>query len=196
MRITTNEKYSCWALLGTQTFWTCSKLSYWPAEAIRTRRTLFKLIVIVIARMTRNDQEWSPEQTWIVNSSSFGSRFGTVGLGHYRHLWGLSPGGYKIDYTCHPHYLMVDSMPCMVGQRLLVIRCELVEIEDKSKITFVGLCAAFWSIFLRKNSPQITHAKRKCQHNIVRLVFVYILLSTCQWVHMAFAIKRPNVLLM
>ncbi len=26
------------------------------------------------------------------------------------------------------------------------------------KGTFVGLYAAFWSIFLRKNSPQITHA--------------------------------------
>ncbi len=24
--------------------------------------------------------------------------------------------------------------------------------------TFVGLCGAFWSIFFRKNSPQITHA--------------------------------------
>ncbi len=85
MCITTNEKYSCWALLGTQTFWTCSKLSYRPAEATRMRRTLFELIVIVIviARMTKNDQEWSLEQTRIVNSSSFGSRFGSVGLGHY-----------------------------------------------------------------------------------------------------------------
>ncbi len=82
MRITTNEKYSCWTLLGGQTFWTCSKLLYWPAEATRMRRTLFELIVIVIARMTRNDQEWSPEQTRIVNSCSFGSRFGPVGLGH------------------------------------------------------------------------------------------------------------------
>ncbi len=26
------------------------------------------------------------------------------------------------------------------------------------KVTFVGLCAAFWSIFLRENYPQITHA--------------------------------------
>ncbi len=84
--ITTNEKYSCWALLCARTFWTCSKKSYWPAEATRTRRTLFELIVIVIviARMTRNDQEWSPEQTRIVNSSSFGSRFGTVGLVQYQ----------------------------------------------------------------------------------------------------------------
>ncbi len=87
MRITTNEKYSCWALLGIQTFWTCSKLSYWPAEATRTRRTLFELIVIVtvIAGMTKNDQGWSLEQTRIVNSSSFGSRFGAVALGHYVH---------------------------------------------------------------------------------------------------------------
>ncbi len=85
MRITTNEKYSCWALLGIRTFWTCSKLSYQPAEATRTRRTLFALIVIVIviARMTKNDQEWSLEQTRIVSSSSFESRFGTV-------KWGIS----------------------------------------------------------------------------------------------------------
>ncbi len=27
-----------------------------------------------------------------------------------------------------------------------------------NKLTFVGLCAVFWSIFLRKNSPQITKA--------------------------------------
>ncbi len=69
--ITTSFKQE-WKLfaLGTQTFWTCSKLSYWPAEAIRTRRTLFELIVIVIviARMTRNDHQWSLEQTRIVNS--------------------------------------------------------------------------------------------------------------------------------
>ncbi len=26
------------------------------------------------------------------------------------------------------------------------------------KITFVGLCVAFWNIFLRKHSSQITHA--------------------------------------
>ncbi len=43
---------------------------------------MFELIVIVISWMTRKDKEWSLEQTWIVNSSSFGSRFGTVGLGH------------------------------------------------------------------------------------------------------------------
>ncbi len=28
------------------------------------------------------------------------------------------------------------------------------------KWTFVGLCAVFWSIFLRKNSSQITHANQ------------------------------------
>ncbi len=57
MRITTNERYSCWALLGIRNFWTCSKLSYRPAKATCMRRTLFELIVIVIviARMTRND---------------------------------------------------------------------------------------------------------------------------------------------
>ncbi len=82
MCITTNEKYSCWAQLGIWNYLTYSKLSYRPAEATWTRRTLFELIVIVIVitRMTRNDQEWSPEQTRIVNSSSFGSRFGTVRL--------------------------------------------------------------------------------------------------------------------
>ncbi len=38
--------------------------------------------------------------------------------------------------------------------------------------------------------------KRKCEHNLFQLVFVYILLSTSQWVHMALAIKRPDNLLM
>ncbi len=84
----------------------------------------------------------------------------------------------------------------------------------RKKWTFVGLCVVFWSIFLRKNSPQITHAnhmtmstigqiyswpdycKTKENVNIVRHVFVYILLSTCQWVHMALAINRPDILLM
>ncbi len=33
-----------------------------------------------------NDQEWSLKLTRIVHSSSFGSRFGTVGLGHYNHI--------------------------------------------------------------------------------------------------------------
>ncbi len=46
MHISRNENYSCW-----------------PAEVTRMRRTLFELIVIVIARMTRNDtpteHEWS-----------------------------------------------------------------------------------------------------------------------------------------
>ncbi len=43
--------------LGRQKFWTCSKLSCWPAKVTRMRITLFELIVIVIviARMTRND---------------------------------------------------------------------------------------------------------------------------------------------
>ncbi len=45
-----------------------------PAEATRTRRTLFEsiVIVIVIARMTTNDQEWSLEPTRMIDSCSFG----------------------------------------------------------------------------------------------------------------------------
>ncbi len=52
--------------------------------AIRTRRTLFKwiVIVIVIARMTMNDHEWSLEPTRMVYSCSFRDRFRTVGLGY------------------------------------------------------------------------------------------------------------------
>ncbi len=51
--------------------------------ATRVRRTLFEwiVIVIVIARMTMNDQEWSLEPTWMVDSCSFGDRFGTVERG-------------------------------------------------------------------------------------------------------------------
>ncbi len=53
----------------------------WDLGITRMRRTLFELIiiVIVIARMTRNDPL---TKTWMVNSSSFGSRFGTVRLGY------------------------------------------------------------------------------------------------------------------
>ncbi len=52
--------------------------------ATRTRRTLFEwiVIVIVIARMTTNDQEWSLEPTQMVDSCSFWDRLGTVGLGY------------------------------------------------------------------------------------------------------------------
>ncbi len=58
-----------------------------------------------------------------------------------------------------------------------------------NKLTFVGLCVAFWSIFARKNSPRlpmqitwpwppvgrfshglITVRQRKCKHKVVRLV--------------------------
>ncbi len=77
----------------------------------------------------------------------------------------------------------------------------------------MGLCVAFWSIFTRKNSPQITNANhmtmtmgrfrnglitvRQEKVNIKLLdlcesLIVYILLSTCQWVHLALALNRPD----
>ncbi len=40
----------------------------------RTRRMLFEWIVIVIAKMTMNDHEWSLEPTRMVDSCSFGDR--------------------------------------------------------------------------------------------------------------------------
>ncbi len=80
----------------------------------------------------------------------------------------------------------------------------------------VGLCAAFWSIFLRnKLHPEyscqtrdhdhqwadlvmawLLWDKRKCEHNDVKLESVYILLSKWQCVHIALAINRPDILLM
>ncbi len=42
----------------------------------------------------------------------------------------------------------------------------------------------------------VRQKKRKCEHKVVRLVFVYILLSTWQWAHLALAINRPDILLM
>ncbi len=39
-----------------------------------------------------------------------------------------------------------------------------------------------WAYLVMVWLPQ---AKRKCEHKVVRLVFVNILLSTCQWVHTA-----------
>ncbi len=79
--------------------------------------------------------------------------------------------------------------------------------------TFVDLCVTFWSIFLKNNSSQITHAnhitmttsrqiwawrdysKTKANVNIrlLELCDVYILLSKCQWVHMALAISRHDI---
>ncbi len=81
MCISKNENYSCWV---KRNVWTCSKLSYWVAEVTHMRRTLFELIVIVIviARMTRNDPPNEHESCWIVNSYSFGSRFSTMRFGH------------------------------------------------------------------------------------------------------------------
>ncbi len=87
------------------------------------------------------------------------------------------------------------------------------------KITFIGLCTAFWSIFMRKTPLQITHAnhmtmttsgqillwpdyhKKKENVNIKLLdlwesSIVYILLSTCQWVQVTFAINIPDIILM
>ncbi len=70
-------------VLDTQTFWTCSKTSCLPGEAIHEKNAvLWIVIVIVIAWMTTNDQEWSLEPTRMVVSCSFGDRFGTVGLGY------------------------------------------------------------------------------------------------------------------
>ncbi len=56
---------------------------------------------------------------------------------------------------------------------------------------FVGLCVAFCNIFMRKHYPQITHA-----NHMTTSLIVYILLSTCQWVHMALAINGPGIFLM
>ncbi len=58
---------------------------YGAAKATRMRRTPFELIVIVIviARMARNVLRNEHEPCQMVNSYSFGSRFGTVRLGHY-----------------------------------------------------------------------------------------------------------------
>ncbi len=42
----------------------------------------------------------------------------------------------------------------------------------------------------------LPYDKIKSEHNVVRLVFVYILLSTYQWVYMVLASNRPDVLLM
>ncbi len=38
--------------------------------------------------------------------------------------------------------------------------------------------------------------KIKCEHKVVRLVVVYILVSTCQWVHKALVMKILDILLM
>ncbi len=71
MRISKNEIYShCYAKF----------LNMFKMFVLACRPyvlTLFKWI-----GMDWNDQEWPPEQTCMVNSCSFGSRFGTVGLGH------------------------------------------------------------------------------------------------------------------
>ncbi len=78
---------------------------------------------------------------------------------------------------------------------------------------FYGSLCRFLEYFLEKKTPPklaiqiiwtwpqcadfviawLPQDKRKCEHNIVRLVFVYILLSTCQWVYMALAIKRLDI---
>ncbi len=52
--------------------------------------------------MTRNDQEWSPIQTRMVNSSSFGSIFSTVRLRHSMCASVVSPTetGTLKDFLC------------------------------------------------------------------------------------------------
>ncbi len=86
------------------------------------------------------------------------------------------------------------------------------------KLTFVGLCGAFWDIFLRKNSSQITHANHmtittsgqiwswpdycmtKENVNIKLLdlclfTFYSVHANESTWAHMALAINRPDILL-
>ncbi len=56
-----------------------------------------------------------------------------------------------------------------------------------------------WPPVGRFNHGLITINQKKmwtCQHKVLRLVFVYISLSTCKWVHMTLAINRPDILLM
>ncbi len=83
------------------------------------------------------------------------------------------------------------------------------------KMNFCGSLCGLQEYFLEQNIPSdypcishdydhqwdvlvmawlLLYDKRKCEHNVVRLVFVYILLSTCQWVHKALAIKGPDIL--
>ncbi len=76
--------------------------------ATHTRRTLFEwiVIVIVIALMTSNDQEWSLEPTRMVDSCWFGDRFGTVGLGHNCYLvtiFFICIICEKFEFTWHSH---------------------------------------------------------------------------------------------
>ncbi len=84
------------------------------------------------------------------------------------------------------------------------------------KLNCLGLSAPFLSIFLSKNSPQVIHGNHmtmtisgqikswpdylmtKGNVNIKLLdlcesLIVYILLSTCQWVHMTLAVNRHAV---
>ncbi len=83
-----------------------------------TRRTLFEWIVIVfvIARMTTNDQEWSLEPTRMVNSCSFGDRFGTVGLGHYKCS--------TIDHVCPQCHSALGMYP--ITMHLHIVSCNSV----------------------------------------------------------------------
>ncbi len=74
MHITRNEKIF---VLGRRRVLNSSKLSCWPVEVAWMRSTLFEFIGIC-----QIDQEWSPDRTRIVNSSTFGSWFLNVRLGH------------------------------------------------------------------------------------------------------------------
>ncbi len=86
------------------------------------------------------------------------------------------------------------------------------------KRTFVGLCAAFWSIFTAKCSPLITHLNhmtmttcwqislwpdysmtKKSDHKVVRLVWEFDCLHFTQYmprVHIALTINWHDILLM
>ncbi len=79
-------------VLATRRFWTCSKLSYSPSNPKRMRRTQFEWI-----GMDWND---TPDK---LEWSSFGNRFGTVGLGHNVHFVVCSSDSSQIwknsDYT-------------------------------------------------------------------------------------------------
>ncbi len=120
--------------LTTQSFGTCSKLLYSPADLTCMRRTLFQWI-----GMDWNDQEWPTEQTRMVDSSLFGSWFGTVELGHKQEV---------MDWNC---YFSWVCKKYTIGVRSPSALMQSSNKENKCRIV-CSLSASSW-IHVCKPSP-------------------------------------------
>ncbi len=100
-------------------------------------------------------------------------------------------------------YKQVSGRNAFIWCDLLWKLSKIMQRTEKEAFKLHSLFAAwpFWTYHTKSHNMKalviLSHSWSpflpltwKCEHNVVKLVFVYILLSKCQWVHLALAIKN------